>query len=90
MVALRDTGSNAKPEAKAEKRRANPLTNTLPTWGWRNSYASNALPLCQQGRKGRCVHFAPSKLGVGHGDECRKSVAPWTSEEGTIRERGGH
>ena len=65
MVALRATGSNAEPETKAEKRRANSLTNTLPMHvpfgnGETGTPPMYYLFVCriQQGRKGRCIQFA--------------------------------
>ena len=83
MVALRATGSNAEPEAKAEKRRANSLTNTMPT-----------CPLGMEKQlRLQCTisWYAESSRDVKADasnsphlnwelDECRKSVAPWTSE----------
>ena len=83
MVALRATGSNAELEAKAEKRQANSLANTLPMCplGMEKQLATPPMYyifVCriQQRRKGRCIQFAPYKLAVGPEDECGKSVAP--------------
>ena len=64
MVALRATGSNVESEEKAEKRRANSLTHFADVpFGDGETVMPPMyyLFICriQQGRKGKCVQFAP-------------------------------